>query len=264
MPESSYTVPIRTSPLLSQFGEITHGFFTRHGGVSTGIYHGLNVGRGSNDSKEAVEENRSRAKKTFNANELHTLYQIHSHHVVTIPQQAPLPEGDALITKQAGNMLGILTADCAPVLLYDPTNHIIAAIHAGWKGACKGICQETVATMQNQGAHPQHIVAAIGPCIQQASYEVDANFHQALCNESKENQKFFATSKRKNHYQFNLPAYVKQQLQQAGLLSQHIDILPDDTYLLENDFYSFRRKTHRNETDYGRQLSAIMLHEKNL
>lgn len=238
-----------------------HAFFTREGGVSEGIYAGLNCGPGSNDNPEHVAENRRRAMEKIDAEpeQLCTLYQIHSAKVLTLTEkwQGDAPQADAMVTKTKGLVLGILTADCAPVLFGDP-NGIIGAAHAGWKGALGGVLENTVVAMERLGGSRKNITAAIGPCIHQSSYEVGQEFVEKLLQENLKNRKFFRSRKENpaSSY-FNLPGYVAYKLTQAGIA--RVDIIPHDTYKSEASFYSFRRTTHRKEPDYGRQLSAIRL-----
>lgn len=238
-----------------------HGFFTRAGGVSTGIYAGLNCGFGSGDDAAAVAENRRRALAALNANAQHliTLHQIHSNHCVTIT--APTAErldGDALVTNQRGIALGILTADCAPIVFADSMAGVIGAAHAGWRGAYNNVMASTITAMENLGAQRGRITAIIGPCIQQASYEVDAGFCKKFLALQEANEVFFTpSSKRTGHYHFDLSGYILAQLLQLRLGT--IDRVDRDTLPEPEVFYSYRRTTLMGETAYGRQLSAIAL-----
>lgn len=244
------------SPNLSP---ISHGFFTRQGGVSGGIYASLNCGWGSDDDKENVAENRSRvaAQLGTTLENFCSLYQVHGNDVITVTTPWPrttLPKADAMVTSKKGIALGILTADCAPILFADVNAEIIGAAHAGWRGALAGVIQATVQAMQALGACD--ITAAIGPCIAQRSYEVGAEFYETLAKETAQNANFFKKSSTGSHL-FDLRGYVQSKLAQAGI--SNINTLENDTYSEEDSFFSFRRTTHRKESDYGRQVSAIML-----
>jgi len=238
---------------------LAHGFFGRPGGVSTGLYAGLNCGPGSGDAREAVAENRRRVMAALGAAQLCTLYQIHSNNVVivTAPWQGQGPEADALVTRMPGIAIGVLTADCAPVLLADAQAGVIGAAHAGWKGALAGVTDSAVAAMEELGAVRARIAAAVGPCIAQASYEVDAAFRERFLADATANAGFFLPGARETRFQFGLEAYVAQRLERAGIGS--VECCGSDTYAREADFYSYRRATHRGESDYGRDLSAIVL-----
>ena len=242
---------------------IAHGFFGRQGGVSTGIYESLNCGPGSKDSRDNVLENRARATAALAAHAtLVTLYQVHSAEAVTVTAPWPIPENpkaDAMATDRPGIALGILTADCAPILLADPKARIIGAAHAGWNGALAGVVESVLAAMALLGAKPERIRAAIGPCISQKAYEVGPELQLRFVSTDADNARFFARSPRADHWQFDLPAYVAQRLKRAGVES--VDIIDACTYAREDEFFSYRRTTHRKEPDYGRELSAIMLAE---
>ena len=237
---------------------VAHGFLGRRGGVSTGIHAGLNVGLGSEDDADAVQANRRlAAEAVLPGGTLVTLYQIHSADAVTV--RAPLdgrPEGDALVTDRPGLALGILTADCAPVLLADRTAGVVGAAHAGWKGAIGGVTDAAITAMEALGARRDRIAAAIGPCIARASYEVDESFIRRFGEHDPANERFFAPG-RPGHYQFDLEAYVAHRLAAAGLT--RIELLGLDTYADADRFFSFRRATHRSEPDYGREIALIGL-----
>jgi YfiH family protein len=237
---------------------VPHGFLGRRGGVSTGIHAGLNVGLGSDDDVDAVQENRRlAAEAALPGGTLVTLYQIHSADAVTV--LGPIdgrPEGDALVTDRPGLALGILTADCAPVLLADRTAGVVGAAHAGWKGAIGGVTDAAIAAMEALGARRDRIAAAIGPCIARTSYEVDESFIRRFGEHDPANERFFAPG-RPGHYQFDLEAYVAHRLAAAGLT--RIELLGLDTYADADRFFSFRRATHRGEPGYGRQVSIIGL-----
>lgn len=240
-----------------------HSFFGREGGVSEGIYAGLNVGRGSKDEPAHIEENRRRVAAQFGvgAEKLCTLYQVHSPDVVVLSSPTSGEEkADAMVTTMPGLVLGILTADCAPVLFADAEAGVIGAAHAGWKGAYSGVLANTVQAMLKLGARRERIHATIGPCIAQASYEVGPEFIDNLEKQSSANKQFFQPNTKRRHAQFDLAGYVTQQLRVAGL--QQITALGMDTYADEDRFFSYRRTTHRSEGDYGRQISAIMLRDR--
>ena len=239
---------------------VAHGFLGRRGGVSTGDYAGLNVGIGSDDDPDAVAANRARAlAAVVPGAALATLYQIHSAEALIVREalDGPLrPRGDALVTDRPGIALGILTADCAPVLFADREAGVVAAAHAGWKGAISGVTDSAIAAMESLGARRDRIHAAIGPCIARASYEVDAAFARRFEADDPANERFFAPG-RAGHFQFDLEAYVAHRLAAAGVA--RVEALGLDTYPDESRFYSYRRATHRGEPGYGRQISIIGL-----
>lgn len=247
--------PAFRSPVLDP---LPHGFLGRNGGVSTGIYAGLNVGLGSKDDPNAVAENRKRATQAVLPNaQLITLHQIHSADAITVTvpyENDSRPRADALVTNKTGVLLGILTADCTPVLFADHHGGIVGAAHAGWKGALGGVTDATIEAMERLGADRARIVAAVGPCIARASYEVDERFAQRFEEHDPANEHFFSGG-RAGHHQFDLEAYVASRLAAAGIA--HVSLLGMDTYSDADRFFSFRRTTHRNEPDYGRQLSLI-------
>ena len=249
---------------------IAHGFFGREGGVSAGLYDSLNCGPGSRDDAGAVAENRRRATaalapQTGTLPRLASLSQIHSAivHVVEVDSvmDAPRPEGDAMVTATPGLALGILTADCAPVLLADPKAHVIGAAHAGWKGALgtegTGVLEATLIAMEKLGAARQRIRAAIGPCISQENYEVGWEFRDRFLEQGLRQRRFFIPSGKEGHYRFDLAGFAAHRLTEAGI--EAVERLGVCTYPPENGFFSFRRTTHAGEPDYGRQISAIVL-----
>ncbi|WP_454278861.1 peptidoglycan editing factor PgeF [Sphingomonas sp. Marseille-Q8236] len=252
------SVEALNTPLLDA---VPHAFLGRRGGVSGGIHSGLNVGLGSEDDADAVAENRRRARDAvLPGGRLITCYQIHSAEAVTVltaPEDDIRPHGDALVTDRPGLLLGILTADCAPVLFADAQAGVIGAAHAGWKGAFGGITDATLIAMEALGAQRDRIAAAIGPCIARASYEVDTAFLRRFVEQAPENERFFADGTRADHYQFDLEAYVAHRLAAAGVA--RVAALGEDTYAQEDRFFSFRRATHRGEPSYGRQISLIGL-----
>jgi YfiH family protein len=236
---------------------IPHGFLGRSGGVSTGAIAGLNIGHGAEDDAEAVAENRRRSvAAVLPGAQLATVYQVHSPDVVEV--RAPWPHGerpraDAMVTDRPGLLLGVVTADCAPVLLADRDAGVIGAAHAGWRGAHGGVLENTVAAMERLGAVRARLVAAIGPAIAQPSYEVDAKFRD---NFGPDDEVFFSPG-RPGHWQFGLEAYAAARLRAAGVGT--VEPLGLDTYSDEARFFSYRRATHRGEPTYGRQFSLIGL-----
>ncbi len=239
---------------------LPHGFFGRRGGVSTGELAGLNVGYGSKDDKDVIGENRQRAiAAVLPGAELATVHQIHSPRVVIAKRAWPIdarPHADAMVSVTPGLLLGILTADCAPILLADAEAGVIGAAHAGWRGALAGVAEATVEAMESLGAQRGRIVAAVGPCIAQASYEVDGGFQANFIAQDVGNGRFFADGPSAKPH-FDLEAYVVHRLTNSGV--DQIEALHLDTYADANRFYSFRRATHRGEADYGRQVSLIAL-----
>jgi YfiH family protein len=249
--------PIRIDALAG----LPHGFLGREGGVSEGTYAGLNVGLGSDDDREAIRENRCRAVGAVAAgHRLVTLHQVHSAEAVAVSQPFAddgRPHADALVTDRPGLLLGILTADCVPVLLADERAGVVGAAHAGWKGALSGITDATLDAMGRLGADRSRIVAAIGPCIARASYEVDEAFVRRFEAADAANERFFAGGRRPGHAQFDIEAYVAHRLGAAGV--GRVIALGEDTYAQPGRFFSFRRATHRGEPGYGRQISLIGL-----
>lgn len=249
-----------THPLLERAG-LRHGFFTRQGGVSTGLYEGLNTGVGSNDDPVAVAENRARAAAHLGgtADDIAACYQIHSAvtRVAEAGWKGDRPEGDAVVSAAPGVICAVLTADCAPVLLADAEAGVVGAAHAGWKGALGGIIHSTVAAMQALGARPNRIVAVVGPCIAPASYEVDADFHDRFDHHDPGSGRFFAPGASADKRLFDLPGYVLWRLEQAGVADAAWT--GDDTRTDAARFYSNRRAYLNGEPDFGRLMSAISL-----
>ena len=239
---------------------VRHGFAGRRGGVSSGIFASLNVGLGSSDDRAAVAENRHRVVEAIAPGAaLVTLHQVHSVTVVPVTAAFPdagRPHADAMVTATPGLALGILTADCAPVLLADAAAGVIGAAHSGWKGALGDIAGATVAAMEALGARRDHIRAAIGPCIARASYEVDAGFRDRFLNQDLEHERFF-TPGRGDRHQFDLEGLVALRLAAAGV--RHVAALGIDTYPDAMRWFSYRRTTHAHEPDYGRQMAVIAL-----
>ncbi|HSV30326.1 MAG TPA: peptidoglycan editing factor PgeF [Candidatus Omnitrophota bacterium] len=250
-----------TLSALNEINRIRHGFFTREGGASQGIYASLNVGVGSNDERAAVMENRARAMAMLDlpSEALVTVYQVHSPDVAVVeaPWQGEPPKADAMVTTVPGLALGILTADCAPVLFADRRGGVVGAAHAGWRGAVAGVLDNTIAKMVEMGARKKNIVAAVGPCIGQRSYEVGPEFPAPFLAEDPANADFFAASAKPGHHLFDLPGYISRRLAKLGVTE--VTRVPADTCRDEARFFSYRRTTLRREPDYGRQLSAIVL-----
>lgn len=249
------------SPVLAHDG-IAHGFFTRDGGLSSGLYASLNCGLGSGDDKEIVRLNRERVAETLGVSEarLLTVYQVHSPDVVTVTGPWPTPgrpRADALVTATAGVALGVLTADCGPVLFADADAGVIGAAHAGWKGALTGVTGATIAAMERLGARRSCMTAVIGPMIAVAAYEVGPEFPEYFLSADNANERFFAASARAGHSQFDLGAYLAARLAADGVGT--VASLGHCTFSDEARFFSYRRATHRGEKHYGRQISAIAL-----
>ena len=238
--------------------EVPHGFFGRTGGVSSGTVAGLNCGLGSGDDPAAVETNRRRAADAILPDApLASVHQIHSPTAVVVTEaRSERPEADALVTDRPGLLLGIVTADCAPVLLADPKAGVVGAAHAGWRGATAGVTDQAIAAMISLGATIENISAAVGPCIAKASYEVDHGFAERLLAEDPNNDRFLGEGPGGKPH-FDLEADVVARLAAAGV--RRIEAVGLDTYALEYRYYSYRRATHRIEPTYGRQLSLIGL-----
>lgn len=251
------------SPALQALSPLVrHGFFTREGGVSTGLYAGLNVGLGSADARPLVEENRRRVAAWFGlpVERLATQHQVHSPEVVTIDDAEDLPRrpADAMVTAVPGIILGVLTADCGPILFADPDAGVIGAAHAGWKGAFDGVLEATIGAMERLGAGRERIVAALGPSIAQPDYEVGPEFYERFIARDPADVRYFEPSGKPGHFLFDLPGLTVDRLRKAGVSASGLAV---STYSDERLFYSFRRTTHRREQDYGRQISAIALEE---
>lgn len=248
---------------LSRLPGVRHGFFGRDGGVSTGLYASLNCGPGSKDDPAAIRENRARIAASLQPGAtLVSLAQIHSPFVHLVDARwdsRRFPEGDGLVTATPGIALGILTADCAPVLFADAEAGVIGAAHAGWKGAISGVLEATVGAMESLGASRTRIMAAVGPCISAANYEVGEDFRARFLEVTPDNWRFFRAG-RAGHHHFDLEGYVATRL--AGLNLGRIEALGVCTYPPENGFFSFRRTTHAAEKDYGREISAILLSDE--
>lgn len=257
------TADYLTSDALSGLPGIRHGFFTRNGGVSDGIYATLNCGAGSDDDRSSVGHNRQRVADALAGQvdtdmRLISPYQVHGTNVVRVSASPEdLPDADALVTTDAGVALGVLSADCGPVLFADAENRVVAAAHAGWKGAVAGVVPETVAAMESLGAQRDKIHAVLGPCISQASYEVGPEFRQNVVDRDPAFAAFFNIPEGATREHFDLQGFIQAQMDQLGLASA--TRLQNCTYLEKGRFFSFRRATHNEEDDYGRQISAIVL-----
>lgn len=236
-----------------------HGFFTRIGGASSGIYEGLNCGVGSSDDAEIVTRNRAKVAEAMDVapDALVGVHQYHSDAVVTVTSPGPeRPKADAMVSNTQGIALGILTADCQPVLFADTQAGVIGAAHAGWKGALDGVLSRTVDAMESLGAKRENIAAAIGPCISQAAYEVGPEFFEDFIAQDQTFTRFFANGK-EDRLQFDLPGFGLHMLREAGV--GQAEWIGHCTYADEERFYSYRRTTHRRENDYGRLISVIRL-----
>jgi YfiH family protein len=252
------------APALCKLANIRHGFFSRAGGVSQGIYASLNGGVGSNDAPDKVTENRARMAAALGVtrDKLLTPYQIHSPEVVVAEKPWSLenrPHADAVVTRTPSLAIGISTADCGPLLFADGEAGVIGAAHAGWRGAFNGVIEATVATMEKLGANRSRITAALGPTISQPNYEVGPEFVERFVAVDAANRRFFKTSEHAGHALFDLNGYIAARVQNAGLVK--FEDLGLCTYAEPERFYSFRRATHRNEPDYGRHINAIALAE---
>ena len=246
------------SKKLIKFKNIRHGFFNREGGVSKGIYKSLNCGPGSKDKIKNIKKNIEKVCKKIGCNKknLILLDQVHSnivHNIIKVPKKKL--KGDSLITNKKGIALGILTADCAPVFIYDPANNLISAIHVGWKGAYKQIISKTLKKFKSRGGNLNNLIAVIGPCIDKRNYEVKEDFLNKFIKKEKSNKIFF--SFRDNKIFFSLSDYIKQNFLKLGV--KNIEIIKKDTYILSNNFFSARRSIKNKLNDYGRNISVIMI-----
>ena len=252
------------APSLAGLDGIQHRFFTRRGGVSSGLYSSLNCGYGSGDSPDNVRENRRRVAETFGRTEpdLLTLYQIHSTEVLTVDSERWIspgaPKADGLVTKRPEVVLGVMAADCAPVLLADPQARVVGAAHAGWRGALSGVVEATIAAMEKLGARRERVRAAVGPCIGRDSYEVGPEFPAPFLAQDEANAAFFRPAPRAGHFLFDLPGYLTRRMAAAGVA---VEATGHDTLAASDDFFSYRRNTLQGVRDYGRGLSAIALED---
>jgi YfiH family protein len=239
---------------------VAHGFFTRHGGVSLGGYASLNCGLGSKDDPAAVRDNRARVAAFLTVRDLMTAHQVHSATAVVASHAWSLeerPRADAIVTATRGLAVAVLTADCAPVLFADPEAGVVAAAHAGWRGALGGVVESALAAMEKLGARRQRVRAAVGPCIGQAAYEVGTEFEQEFLRQDSVNARFFSRQSPESRPHFNLAAYAEHRLMQAGI--GEVRSLAPCTYAHADDFFSYRRSRAQKDADYGRQISAIAL-----
>lgn len=262
MQDETLPLPVQ-SPLLASAGSrIRHGFFTRQGGVSEGIYRGLNVGLGSEDKREAVLENRKRVADWFAmpVEKLATVHQIHSPDVVVVDEHysGERPQADAMVTATPRMVLGVLAADCGPILFADANAGVIGAAHAGWKGAVYGVLENTIEAMLRLGAKRENIVAVLGPSISQKNYEVGPERVESLKELYPAYDTYLAPSPNNGHAFFDLKQLTVDRLVKAGVRAENLGIC---TYSDEERFFSFRRTTHLSEPDYGRQISAIAILE---
>ena len=246
------------SRLLKNYKNISHGFFNSLGGYSRGIYKSLNCGIGSKDKKKNIHANIKKVCKKIGCskNNLVLLQQIHSnkvHAINKIPKKKLI--GDSIFTNRKKIAIGILTADCAPVLIYDPENNFVSAIHVGWKGAYKKIIKKTLNNFKKKGSKLRKLIAVIGPCIAKKSYEVKNDFLIKFIKQKKTNKDFFIFKNKKIY--FSLNEYIKNQLKNNGI--KNIEIIKKDTYLNKNNFFSSRRSLKNNFNDYGRNISIIMI-----
>lgn len=250
------------SDLLGEQSGVRHGFFTREGGISGGIYASLNCGFGSGDNADAVRENRALVAGKLGAGPaaLVTVRQVHSNRVIVadapwMPEAAP--EADAIVTRIPSLAVGVLTADCTPILFADPRAGVVAAAHAGWKGAKAGIIDAVIGAMEELGARRERICLAIGPTISQDAYEVGPEFEAAFLADAATNCKYFRGAAPDERPHFDLPGYCRDRAQAAHIAS--VDSLNLCTYRNESLFFSYRRSIHHGEPDYGRQISAIVI-----
>lgn len=248
-----------TSKLISEHG-IKHGFFTRKGGHSSGIFDSLNAGLGSGDNRGSVELNRKDICSTLDIDikNLATLHQIHSNQVFLANEgiSSNRPKADGIVTNTTGIAIGIVTADCGPVLFADHKNAVVGAAHAGWRGAFDGVLENTIAAMEKLGAERSCISACLGPTISQRNYEVGPEFYAHFIEKDKKLSTYFKPSDRHDHFLYNLHAFITNCLEQSGVVAEDLDIC---TYEEDENYFSYRRTTHKNEKDYGRQLSVIKL-----
>ena len=249
------------SKKLSKFSEISHGFFNKDGGVSKGIYKSLNCGIGSKDKKINIKKNLNivKSKLDSKSKQIFLVKQIHSNKFIFLSKNSNIKtrskSADAVISDKKGVPIAVLTADCVPILIYDKKRKMIAAIHAGWRGAYKGIVQKVIKSMIKKGCNPKNMTVAIGPCISKRSYEVKDQFREKFINKDKDNINFFTI--RKSKIYFDLLNYVKKQVKLN--LIKNIDLIDIDTFNKKNNFFSARRSLKLNHNDYGRNISIIMI-----
>lgn len=251
-----------TADCLADIPGLAHGFFTREGGVSAGIYSTLNCGLGSRDDPALVTQNRFRIAAALGQPGATVITPNQVHSAVAVIADAPwprdaLPKADAIVTAKPGLVIGVLTADCAPVIFADPVARIVAVAHAGWRGALSGILEATVAAMASIGARRSRIRAVLGPCINQAAYEVGPEFEAAFTSASLDNARYFKRLVAEGRPHFDLPGFVGNKL--AALELDTVELHSGCTYANPDHFFSYRRSTHLKEPDYGRQISAIVV-----
>ncbi|GLK75463.1 laccase domain protein [Methylopila jiangsuensis] len=256
------TVPTVQSPALSRLPGVAHAFFTRRGGVSTGVLASLNGGLGADDARENVLENRARMARTLGLEpgRIALPWQVHSADVAVATgpwAREQAPHVDAVVVATPGLAAAVTIADCGPILFADPEARVVAAAHAGWQGAFKGVAEATLAEMERQGARRERVTAVLGPCIRQPSYEVGPEFAARFAAQDANNARFFEPSGKPGHALFDLAGYVAARLTAAGVGT--VDDVGLDTYADEERFFSYRRATHRGEADYGRLVAAIAL-----
>lgn len=255
------TPPSTTAPSFAHLPTISHGFFGSQGGVSTGLYTSLNAGAGSDDTPEAVAANRARIAAAVGAKDSGHLISCHQHHSAKVakvsgPEAHASLSADAMVTRERGVALAILTADCVPILFADEQSGVIGATHSGWKGAIADICVNTLEAMEGLGAERSRICAAVGPCIGQPSYEVGPEFRETFLSHSAASDRFFVKGLA-DRFQFDIQGFVRAQLVGAGV--SRIDVIAHDTCALANTYFSNRRRNHQGLPDYGRNASVIML-----
>ena len=252
--------PLTDDALAALGPAVRHGFFTRLGGQSAGLYQSLNTGPGSDDDAKTVAANRRQVCRALGSTHDAplTVHQIHSADVVVAdgPWQGERPKADGIVTTTPGLAIGILTADCGPVLFADVAAGVVGAAHAGWQGALNGVLENTIEVMIEQGAGRKTIVAALGPCIAQKNYEVGSEYFTRFMRDDEANVDYFEPSQRETFHMFDLGGYIVGRLRKSGVAVSRLDRC---TYGEDGLFYSYRRSVHRNEPDYGRQISAIML-----
>lgn len=261
LPEPALTEKdVVSAPPLAEMPGISHAFFTRRGGVSEGVYAGLNAGIGAGDQPEAVRENRARAMRFLGipADRLAMPWQVHSAEAIVVdaPFEGERPKLDAVVTATPGLAVAVLTADCGPVLFADPKAGLVGAAHSGWKGALGDILEATVKAMESCGAHRADIRAVLGPAITRENYEVGVDLAETFAAADRRFTRFFSPGRTPDKRQFDLPGLILARLEAAGVEASFVGRC---TYAEEDLFYSYRRMTHRGEADYGRQLSAIAL-----
>jgi YfiH family protein len=250
------------APELAEGEAVRHGFFTRRGGVSSGIYAGLNAGYGSDDDRGLVAENRGRAMEYLDlgGGDFITPWQVHSPDAIVVdaPFEGERPKADGIVTTRPGLAIGVVTADCGPVLFADARNGVVAAAHAGWRGALGGVLEATIAAMESAGAEREAIKAVLGPTITQPQYEVGTAMMAEFLDGDATRERFFAPGRAADKRQFDLPGFIVARLIDNGVSARFVGLC---TYTEPERFFSFRRTTHRGEPDYGRQLSAIALRD---